>query len=135
MCWHHRMCPYANFPHPNVLPSMPARKKSTRRSDAHSPTPSADSDKINGGDSDAASCPAADHDANGSSSNGRLASGSGKSVQKASNGDSVAAQPTAATTAAAAAIAAAAAKMLEDSTTQTEIKLFPGILSRKGAQN
>jgi hypothetical protein len=31
-----------------------------------------------------------------------------------------------------AAAAAAAAKLLEDSTTQTEIKLFPGVLSRRG---
>ena len=30
MCWHHKMCPYANYPHPNVLPSMPTRKKSNR---------------------------------------------------------------------------------------------------------
>lgn len=32
MCWHHKMCSYANYPHPNVvvLPSMPSRKKSTK---------------------------------------------------------------------------------------------------------
>lgn len=27
MCWHHKMCAYANYPHPNVLPNMPTRKK------------------------------------------------------------------------------------------------------------
>ena len=28
MCWHHKMCSYANYPYPNVLPNMPTRSKS-----------------------------------------------------------------------------------------------------------
>jgi len=28
ICWHHKICSYANFPHANVLPNMPSRKKS-----------------------------------------------------------------------------------------------------------
>ena len=31
MCWHHKMCKFANYPHPNVLPSMPTRKKTKSR--------------------------------------------------------------------------------------------------------
>ena len=27
MCWHHRMCEYANYPYTNVIPKMPAKKK------------------------------------------------------------------------------------------------------------
>ena len=27
MCWHHRMCEYANYPHSNIIPKMPTRKK------------------------------------------------------------------------------------------------------------
>ena len=32
--WHHKMCPYAHHPHPNILPAMPDRKKGTKRTDA-----------------------------------------------------------------------------------------------------
>ncbi len=146
MCWHHRMCPYANYPHPNVLPSMPTRKKSSRSTGPHSPTSSASSaDKINGN----GNCPAADSrnisraSNNSSNSNGLLICGpealdgngvgsNGKNHGAVPTGEDGESQPPGATTATAAAIAAAAAKMLEDSTTQTEIKLFPGILSRKG---
>ena len=146
MCWHHRMCPYANYPHPNVLPSMPTRKKSSRSTGPHSPTSSASSaDKINGN----GNCPAADSrnisraSNNSSNSNGLLLCGpealdgngvgsNGKNHGAVPTGEDGESQPPGATTATAAAIAAAAAKMLEDSTTQTEIKLFPGILSRKG---
>ena len=27
MCWHHKMCQYATYPHPNVLPNMPPSRK------------------------------------------------------------------------------------------------------------
>ncbi len=27
--WHHKMCQYANYPHNNILPNLPARKKTT----------------------------------------------------------------------------------------------------------
>ena len=27
MVWHHKMCPYAHYPHKNVLPNMPNRNK------------------------------------------------------------------------------------------------------------
>jgi len=30
MRWHHKMCEFAHYPHPNVLPSMPTRKKSQK---------------------------------------------------------------------------------------------------------
>jgi hypothetical protein len=122
------MCPYANFPHPNVLPSMPSRKKSTR-STAHSPTASSSSaDKINGDGRASANgqvLPATET-LEGGGGGGTNSNGNG-AVPSGANSES---QPT--TTSTAEAIAAAAAKMLEDSTTQTEIKLFPGILSRKG---
>ena len=29
MVWHHKMCPYAHYPHKNVLPKMPNRNKSS----------------------------------------------------------------------------------------------------------
>lgn len=30
ICWHHKICSYANYPHANVLPNMPSRKKSSQ---------------------------------------------------------------------------------------------------------
>ena len=26
LCWHHKMCPFAHHPHPNVLPAMPGKR-------------------------------------------------------------------------------------------------------------
>jgi len=34
MVWHHRMCSYAHYPHKNILPNMPGRKKSSSSSDS-----------------------------------------------------------------------------------------------------
>jgi len=33
MMWHHRLCSYAHYPHKNVLPNMPGRKKCSSNSD------------------------------------------------------------------------------------------------------
>ena len=37
LCWHHKMCEFAHFPHPNVLPAMPDRKKSAKQTKAVEP--------------------------------------------------------------------------------------------------
>ena len=33
MVWHHKMCPYAHYPHKNVLPNMPNRNNGYSSSD------------------------------------------------------------------------------------------------------
>jgi len=35
MLWHHKMCSYAHYPHKNVLPNMPGRKKCSSSSDCN----------------------------------------------------------------------------------------------------
>ena len=83
MCWHHKMCKFANYPHPNVLPNMPTRKK----------TKSRDGEPDNSiGDERSSSC-----------INGSLEQSLNPRVENSNPSVEV----------------------------QTEIKLFPGVLSKK----
>jgi hypothetical protein len=33
--WHQKMCQYANYPHNNILPNLPPRKKSASNDKSH----------------------------------------------------------------------------------------------------
>ena len=98
MCWHHKMCPFANYPHPNVLPSMPTRKKGVKTPDLPSDTQGGSPAPQQQGGSPAPSSPIL---------NGDLATPPSGDVEIGDLSENPSVE------------------------VQTEIKLFPGVLSNK----